>query len=510
MKKITILLGALLTTTILNSQEIKNEKRFMTQGDATLVTSHFNGSQHLFVTQYEWNGDVDAVIECTDRNYDLLWYKLYEGSGIDRIYRVLHSSDGSYYLIGATNSNSGDVISESYGDYDCWVIKLDPFGNEIWQKKYGGTSVDFAANAVLLPNGNILLACDSRSNASGVKSENSRGQYDIWLVCITPDSEIVWDKTIGGDLYDYVSFIYLHSDTEAVIAAHSNSNQSFEKSEPNVGENDLWMLKIDISNGSLIKDKTLGSNESESLASAVSINNNIYVYLTTLDGAASGDRTIDTYEGICNIWALKLDDEFNIQKQRIIGGGGFTLDEVHYTAYSETTGMIICGSSRSLSGNEKTEDPIGGNDYWILGMDEDLNVRWDKTIGTLGDDYAYGFTFVDSNTISIYGIAGESNTYDNDVWIVELEVPEYETPSEITNTFTKNKNLTSYPNPVSDKLFFEVENAQKVKIYSVVGKLLIDKEISDSYVDMSTLESGIYFVAVYTDTDYYVSKIIKE
>jgi hypothetical protein len=49
----------------------------------------------------------------------------------------------------------------------------------------------------------------------------------------------------------------------------------------------------------------------------------------------------------------------------------------------ETTdgGYILGGSSSSGISGEKTQNSRGNDDYWVVKLDENRNIIWDKTYG---------------------------------------------------------------------------------------------------------------------------------
>jgi hypothetical protein len=44
-------------------------------------------------------------------------------------------------------------------------------------------------------------------------------------------------------------------------------------------------------------------------------------------------------------------------------------------------GYLLCANTKSGKGEDKSEDGFGGMDIWIVRMDKDFNILWDKTIG---------------------------------------------------------------------------------------------------------------------------------
>jgi hypothetical protein len=76
-----------------------------------------------------------------------------------------------------------------------------------------------------------------------------------------------------------------------------------------------------------------------------------------------------------------------------------------------------------------------------------------------------------------------------------------------------NSILNIYPNPVKHKLHITSVAETKinsVKIYSVAGSLVKEANLKDNQIDMSDLNSGIYYAKIMTENREIVKKIIKE
>ena len=71
-----------------------------------------------------------------------------------------------------------------------------------------------------------------------------------------------------------------------------------------------------------------------------------------------------------------------------------------------------------------------------------------------------------------------------------------------------------YPNPVNDKLYIVTEaEIKEIVVYDVYGRLQVTKTPShqdDATIDVSSLNSGIYFVEIYTDNGNFIKRIIKQ
>jgi hypothetical protein len=83
-----------------------------------------------------------------------------------------------------------------------------------WQKTIGGNDQDQLESIQQTIDGGYILGGWSRSDISGDKTEDSHGPYDslrplhdrwdYWVVKLDGFGNIIWDKTIGGDLTDHL------------------------------------------------------------------------------------------------------------------------------------------------------------------------------------------------------------------------------------------------------------------------------------------------------------------
>ncbi len=84
----------------------------------------------------------------------LIWKKVLGGTSYDVFKRIIATTDGNYIAIGDADVPGPDATTHQ----DYWVVKFDPNGNVIWSKTYGGSLNDFLMCAGPLPNGGVLLA----------------------------------------------------------------------------------------------------------------------------------------------------------------------------------------------------------------------------------------------------------------------------------------------------------------------------------------------------------------
>ncbi|MFD2515345.1 T9SS type A sorting domain-containing protein [Pontibacter locisalis] len=176
------------------------------------------------------------------------WDKTFGGLLADYLSDVIQTEDGGYLLGGSSGSRIGGDRSEEFrggefGDY--WIVKTDSNGNKEWDRTYGGTDSDELSSIQQTSDGGYVLGGVSESDASGEKSEDSKGNTDFWILKIDAKGDIEWDKTIGGNSGDGLSTIKEVTSGEYIIAGSSSSEVSGDKSEPKRGRAiDYWLVKL--------------------------------------------------------------------------------------------------------------------------------------------------------------------------------------------------------------------------------------------------------------------------
>ncbi len=79
-----------------------------------------------------------------------------------------------------------------------------------------------------------------------------------------------------------------------------------------------------------------------------------------------------------------------------------------------------------------------------------------------------------------------------------------------TQDFSK-ANFKLFPNPVSSQLFITSESAtiEKIKVYSISGKQVIEASANINSIDVSNLSEGLYFIEISSSEGKSVQKFIK-
>ncbi len=248
---------------------------------------------------------------------------------------------------------------------DLWLIKIDRNGNKIWDKTYGGSGSDDFPSATLCKSddGNYFIACGSTSGRSIDKTDVERGVKDVWLLKIDPDGNKIWDRSYGGDLEDVVKSVVTAPDRTLILAGSTRSQPSGDKESRSYGGLDYWILKVRQDNGNIIWERTLGGSFDDNLYAAHQ-NATGYLLIAGVSSSLqnSGNKR-DSLRGLNDYWLCYLDRNGNKVWDKSIGGSG---DDAPTTLIPlADKGYIVAGQSNSIISGEKTQNGNGQNDFWI-------------------------------------------------------------------------------------------------------------------------------------------------
>ncbi|GHC42627.1 hypothetical protein [Ulvibacter litoralis] len=332
------------------------------------------------------------------------WQKTIGGSGEDALFPSIKTSDNGYLIGGTSDSNiSGDKEENTKGMGDYWVVKLDASGVIEWQKTIGGSDQDFLYAIKETLDGGYILGGFSVSNLSGDKTENSNGGRDYWVVKLTNNGIIEWQNTIGGSDSDILSSIVVSNDGGFLLSGFSSSNISGDKTENSRGRSDYWIVKID-SSGNVEWDKTIGGSSIDSGSAAISTNDGGYIIGGNSGSGISGDKT-EAGLGLFDYWIVKINSQGDIIWQKTIGGAND--DILNTICKTSDNGFILGGHSASDISETKSENAIGITDYWILKLNNSGVIEWDNTIGGSQSDELWSVSeTIDQGFI----IGGNSNS----------------------------------------------------------------------------------------------------
>lgn len=354
------------------------------------------------------NGDLDYWIWKMDEKGDLDWQKNFGGSGSDFLQSIDLTNDGGFILAGASNSGkSFDKLDEAIGINDFWIIKLNAKGAQEWQKTIGGYGQEKLHSIEQTRDGGYILGGTSTSGKSGDKTDESFGNEDCWIVKLDSKGKIEWQKSYGGKYVDELRSIEQTVDGGFIVGAYSNSPYSGNKEQENKGAGDYWVLKLD-KEGVIEWQKTIGGDQDDHLYIVHQTYDGDYIIGGNSNSSSSNEKSKSNREGT-DIWILKLDQKGEIIWQETYDFG--KVDVITSLVENDDHSFLIGGFAKGniafrTDKSEKIQEGI--DDYVALKINEKGEELWSKVIGSNGEDI---LKKVIETRDGAYLMAGTSNPY---------------------------------------------------------------------------------------------------
>ena len=241
-----------------------------------------------------YHGGYDVLVVKSDMNGTIAWEKVLGGSGDDYGDSILPVPGGGYIAVGYTNSNDGDV-SGNHGSYDAWLFLLDEGGDLIWQKCIGGSLYEEGREIIVTPGGEYAVMGFSNSNDGDISGNH--GSFDYWWATVSPEGEIVNVACFGGSGYDHAYDLEMSPDGSYVALGVSYSDDGDVTG--NHGGGDFWAVSFD-GTGKILWQKSLGGSGDDTGQSLkpdpiVAGRFSLVGFSTSDDGDVSGNHGSEDY-----------------------------------------------------------------------------------------------------------------------------------------------------------------------------------------------------------------------
>lgn len=224
------------------------------------------------------------------------WKRQYGGSGNDQLSDMIATTDGHFDFVGFSNSTDGDllghssdtsgwivsldstgniawqrsgngnsIVESSNGDLmicgsrgtagsgdsnekNCLVVRLDRFGNQIWEKSFGAPRSSGGGYGELIVHdgtGGFLVQGIVFSNGGDVSGYPSNAAQQVWLVDIDSEGIIKWSHCYGGSYQQVVGSLLIFQKTIFLIGFSASNDLDCAG---NHGDLDAWVVKIALTN----------------------------------------------------------------------------------------------------------------------------------------------------------------------------------------------------------------------------------------------------------------------
>ncbi|OXE95939.1 hypothetical protein B0A64_24100, partial [Flavobacterium araucananum] len=261
----------------------------------------------------------------------------------------------------------------------------------LWEKSYGGIHADYLFDAQPTADYGFILAGSSLSNKTGNKADDNHGDLDYWIWKMNEKGDLDWQKSFGGSGFDLLQSIKNTRDGGFILAGTSSSSKSFQKNEDCKGITDFWVIKLDASGAEQWQRTIGGAGQDELLCAfqtkdggymlAGSSSSNPPVILDNKpDAKFVGTTKADLFNkseksrGNMDYWIVKLDKQGTIEWQKTYGGQ--YADILRSIEQTTDNGYILAGYSNSPISGDKTDSNKGIGDYWIIKINDADEIQW--------------------------------------------------------------------------------------------------------------------------------------
>ena len=373
------------------------------------------------------------------------------------------------------------------------------------------------------------------------------GSWDYWIAKLDSSFNILWQKYAGGSEDEIASVICETKEKNYYVAGYSNSSNG--DAIGNHGYQDILVMKLS-QNGDVIWSKCLGGTMNESKIRIVEPLNDDGCLIISESNSNDGDITGSS--GFNRIWIVRLNSDGNILWQKPI----CNIEELNLNnILISDDGILLCCSSlvggRDVAGNK------GYFDFWVVKMNFEGNIVWQKSFGGSKQDYSCQIVKLTGGSYVISGFTTStdgdvtSNHGGSEIWVLKLgDIAESIKSDKLSLTINSN-NDTSYlitqikkitfpgitdidtadfnsenqfsirnsPNPVSDYTTFKYSVScpgdVTLLIYNFLGEI-----ISRNYegnkspgkysmlLDFKNLPSGIYYYRLLCGPETFTGEIV--
>ncbi len=441
-----------------------------------------------------------------------VWEKYFSGQNHDYLSATVTTQDGGFLLAGTSYSGKGlDKKEESKGGSDIWLIRINEFGDELWQKTLGGSSDEEARAVIQTTDLGFFVAGNVQGSSKGY------GSKDILITKLDKDGKELSQLILGGKGLDEVEKMIPTKDGGALLGMYSRSSEvkagsgkleagsgvkidSYSKVSSNFGEGDYWIVKLD-KNGKVEWEKNFGGKRDDHLRT-LALTSNGFIIGGESRSERSGNKTVGLEEGT-DLWLIALSEKGDEQwqksynfKNRDILMGMSVISGKQEDGSGKSKGILLGGYTQA-EGRIETDDET----FWMLYLDQNGNEQWRKHVKGESRKKEERLSDVKLNrdgSIVLAGTSAEELGKEN--WkIVKLG-------DKQVDQLIEKYDIKIYPNPVSDYAYVEIGFDFKeadILLYDMSGRQLQSVKTKNKVTKINTqaLIQGAYLVTVKTDTN---------
>jgi len=258
-------------------------------------------------------------------------------------------------VVGSAAPKGSASGGDASGKVVILVLKVDRDGTSLWNRTYSDSYEQIGMSVADAGHGEYLVL----GTGKGEEGYN----YDIYLMKIDSEGERLWNRTYGGDRFDW-GCKTIRCTTGGYIIAGATTSWHLEGQDPRFTHTYVLRIRED---GRKIWETTYGGVCDSKAQDVVETEPGIYVL--------AGSRSQDVDWGSRDVYVLKIQEEGELVWERTYGGDG---EDWANALATSPRGIIITGQSHSYGPEVTTY--VAELDY-TNGL-----LLWETTYGASGWD----------------------------------------------------------------------------------------------------------------------------
>jgi hypothetical protein len=290
-----------------------------------------------------------------------------------------------------------------------------------WQKTYGGTSSEMGYAITSDAAGNYVFTASALTNSGDVSGHHGGVGADAWVVKINSSGLIGWSHCFGGTNGDYAYDILSTTDGSGYVFAGVTKSSDGDLS------GQVYHGERDVWVAKLnastgdIVWQKTFGGSADDWANSIIETNDGGFLVVGSTSSTNGDVT--QMRGSSDVWIIKLDNNGNMIWQKTYGG---SLGDAASSVTQVGNELILCAGSSSIDGDLSTLNNHGGSDSWVFRLDLSGNLLCGKTYGGTGGEgegaiYPVEGGYVFSTTTNSSNGDVSGNHGYVDTWVVKID-----------------------------------------------------------------------------------------
>jgi len=356
------------------------------------------------------------------------WNKTYGGKRGDYGFDGLQTKDGGYVIAGGTKTYAK-------GDHETWLVKTDIFGNEVWNKSYGGIKRDQGYAVIQVSDGGFVIC--------GGSGSFTEGPNDYWVIKTDENGNEIWNVTYGDKGYDWGYDIIEGVHDELVFTGGTDTSSDYSHIL------DIGLITLD-KNGQILWDKTFNKPPAKQRWDEG------YSIIRTVENGFLIAGIAHTYhwfeDGEGDGWIIKTNENGEKVWDRIFGGD--LCDGISTVKQTSDGGYILSGWTYSYG--------AGDADIWLLKIDDNGYVEWDITLG--GEDFEWSMLhtleIADDDSYMVAGTTDSFGVGGSDILLAKVKEPSIDI--DFQGSFGFSFIVTNYDNSNINDLKWNIDISHTV------------------------------------------------